>query len=381
MCGGLVLLSLSIALSEGTYGHLIDTFTRLYTGHIQIHKRDYIDKPSLYNTINDHQQLGQKLGRDHDVQSWTPRVYSVALAFIGNNTAAAKIIGIDPVSERKTTTLDRMVKAGSFLAPGPDNTVMIGARLAEVLGGQVGDEIVLVGQAADGSIANDLFTICAIIGKGGNSYQQMNCYMHLRSAQDFLVLDERVHEIALVIKSHKQSVQVADNLGNMLDDPELDIKPWQEVEKQFYKSMQADIQGMWVTLLIIIIIVGIGVLNTVLMIILERTREFGVLKALGTRPGQIFKMIVLETILLSVFAALAGLLFSLPVNFYFSLVGLDYPEPIDIGGIEITTLQAAVTLKSLVIPFLITVLTALVVSVLPAIRAARVVPIKAMRHN
>lgn len=381
MIGGLVLLSLSIALSEGTYSRIIDTFTRLYTGHVQIHKQGYLDKPSLYNTIDDYKDLCQKLGTEPNVLSWTPRLQSVALAFIGPKTAGARIIGIEPEMEQRTTTLAYKVKEGSFLNSEPDNTVMIGSNLAKVIGARVGDEMVLVGQAADGSIANDIFTVCGIIGKGGNSYERMNCYMHLRSAQNFLVLDGRIHEIALVARSYKQSLLVTDNLRRILADPELDIQPWQEVEKQFFKSMQADVQGMWITLLIIMIIVGIGVLNTVLMTILERTREFGVLKALGTRPAQVFKLIVLETAFLSIIAALAGLLISLPVNLYFSRFGLDYPAPIDIGGIEIATLQASITVRSLCLPVAITIFTALLVSILPAVRAARVVPMKAMRAH
>ena len=117
------------------------------------------------------------------------------------------------------------------------------------------------------------------------------------------------------------------------------------------------------------------------MAILERTREYGVLKALGTRPGKIFNLIILETFYLALISCFFGFAFSLIVNYLFSIYGIDYPEPVDMGGIIISTALAAVTPRSFIIPAVATVLTAILVSLWPALRAARVVPVKAMRAH
>lgn len=381
MVGGIVLLSLSLAISKGTYGRVIDLFTRMHTCHLQIHQKDYLDRPSIYRTIDDWRDLAAKCSEVPGVRSWTPRVYSAALAFQGNKTTGASLIGIDPVLEKETTTLAATIDHGTWFSSPNERVVAIGKSLADILKADVGDELVLIGQAADGSIANDLFRIIAVMGKGNNSAQQMNCYMPLETAQSFLELGERVHELALIVRDYEDAIEMAPLVAQAIGDPDLQVAPWQDVERQFYQSMKADMDGMWITLSIIMLIVAIGVLNTVLMTILERTREFGVLKALGTKPITVFWLIVTETGFLALLASVVGTILSLLLNAWFTNHGIAYPEPIDVGGIAVTKMQALITWQSFWIPVAITVCTAVLVSTLPAIRAARVMPIRAMRTH
>jgi ABC-type lipoprotein release transport system permease subunit len=158
----------------------------------------------------------------------------------------------------------------------------------------------------------------------------------------------------------------------------LEIDPWQVVESQFYRAMQADIKGNRYTIIVFTIIIAFGVLNTVLMIILERTREFGVLKALGTRPFQIFAIIVMESVFLSMISIVIGTALGMFGNWMLSIYGITYPTPIEYGGFVFDKLTARITVRSLVMPALIISATALLVSIPPAIRAARIIPVKAM---
>ena len=213
MVGGFVLASISLGISEGSYTHLIDLFTRGRTGHVQVHKRGYLDKPSVYNTLEGAGEIGKQLARLNEVEGWAPRVYSPVLAFRGAKTMGGQLVGVDPGLEGRTTRLGNRVVQGRFIGAGAVLEVVVGEGLAEVLDVQVGDEIVLIAQGADGSIANDLFAVVGIAEGGVQG--RMNCYMHLETAQEFLVLPGRVHEVAVALVDQAQARQIASRVQVM----------------------------------------------------------------------------------------------------------------------------------------------------------------------
>ncbi len=381
MAGGFALCSLSIGISDGTYLGLIEAFTRDRTGHIQIHGEGYLDRPTLYNTIDDPDRVGETIESLDVVAAWTPRVYSPVLAAAGNKTTGARIVGVLPGREARTTRLRLQVSAGRFLKGRPGLEVMLGHGLAEALGATTGGEVILIGQAADGSIANDVYRVAGIVGDAGDPYQRVALYMHLEEAQRFLELGRRVHEVAVVLADASASERVAGQLEGLLTRGPVEVSPWQVVEKAFYRAMQADLQGMWISLGIINLIVAIGVLNTVLMAIMERTREFGVLRALGTRPAAVFLLILVETALLSVLGALVGGVLGVISNTVLAEHGILYPTPVEYGGYVFDRLISMVSFRSVWIPAVLTFGTAVLVSLIPATRAARVAPARAMRTH
>ncbi len=379
MAGGCTLFALSFGLVDGTYSNVIDMFTRDRTGHIQVHKDGYLDKPSIYKTIDDPDSIGSKIESVAYVEAWAPRVYTSALAFAGTKTSGVQIVGIDPIREARTTRLKYKVKKGSFISETPLNEVVISDGLARVLKVGLGDEIALIAEGYDGSIANGLFKVIGITGKQEGSAGASMCYMHINTVQQFLSMDGGVHEIAVVLEDHEKTLKAVGLIEDALKDPTLDVEPWQVVESQFYTAMQADIKGNRWTMAILTIIIAVGVLNTVLMVILERTREFGILRALGTRPFQIFRLIVFETAFLSILSIILGTLIGIFANWWFSKYGITYSTPIEYGGFYFYKMTAKITLRSIVIPALVVFGTAVVVSIWPAIRAARIIPVKALR--
>jgi ABC-type lipoprotein release transport system permease subunit len=377
MAGGCALFALSFGLVDGSYSNVIDMFTRDHTGHIQIHKNGYLDRPSIYKTLDNADSIGSKIELVAYVQSWAPRVYTPALAFAGAKTSGVQVVGIDPIRETRTTRLKHKVKKGNFISGSPLKEVVISDRLARVLKVNLGEEIALIAEGADGSVANELFTVRGITGRKEGS--SSTCYIHINTLQEFLSLEGRVHEIAIVLKDHEKTLKAVGIIEDALKEPALDVEPWQVVESQFHSAMQADIKGNRWTIAILTIIIAVGVLNTVLMVILERTKEFGVLRALGTRPFQIFMLIVLETAFLSLISIIVGSLIGILANWWFSQYGITYSTPIEYGGFYFYKMTAKITLRSIVIPALVVFGTAVVVSVLPAIRAARIIPVKALR--
>lgn len=382
MSGGFFLLSLTLSLSEGSYNNIINIFTLDHTGHVQVHSKDYLSRPSLYKTINQSENLISLIEEYKQAKSVTPRIYGPSLAYGKDKTFPAQAIGIDPQRESNTTRLASKVSLGSFLTTEKNDQqfypVMLGFSLAKNLELTLGDELVLISQGADGSIANDIFVVAAVIGDA-NSFERSNVYMSLTAMREFLTLGDQVHELAIVLSEPEQATSFAKALSKKLVDTELSVEPWQVVESAFYKGMQADKKGSYVSMAIIIFIVSIGVLNTILMGTLERTQEFGVLKAIGTKPPTVFGLIMLESFFLAICSCVVGLLLALPTTYWLMNTGISLPEAIDMGGITFDSMRGEMSLKVYLIPTTVVILSTLLVSLYPGLRAAKISPLKALQ--
>jgi putative ABC transport system permease protein len=381
MFGGFTLCSFSIAWMDGSYNNVIDMFTRNRLGHIQIHQAQYLDRPSLYRTIDDYESVGRAVEGVKRVESWAPRVFSAGLASVGDKTTGVQIMGVDPDRESATTHLEKKVKEGRMLGAEPVSEVLLGKGLAKRLEAGIGEEVVIVSQGADGSIANDLYTIAGIVDSGDEMSDQMSLYMHIRDAQELLVLEGRAHEIAIVSTSIRKLYPLSAEIAGAIDRPDLVVEPWQEFAKSFYDAMRADQKGNWISLFIITMLVAIGVLNTVLMTVLERTREYGLMRAIGTSPFIVFQLVILEVAVMAVISVAVGFVISLGLNYWLSIDGVPLPVSLDYGGMTFHEMYTEINTRSYVIPLLCVILSAVIISVFPAIKAARTQPADAMRSH
>jgi putative ABC transport system permease protein len=381
MFGGFTLSAISIGWADGTYNRIIDMFTRNRLGHIQIHAKGYLDRPSLYTWIENYQEIGDEIQHLQGVEAWAPRLYSAGLASVGEKSAGVRIIGIDPQRESVATRFEKKVVEGRSFSPGPSHEAILGKGAARTLAAKPGQQIVIVSQGADGSIANDLYDIVGIVESGDPILDQSAFYLNLKDAQDLLVLDGRVHEIAVIVKKLSQVSGVVREIRLALNNPQLDVAPWQEFARSFYVAMQADKEGNWIMLFIVVMIVAIGVLNTVLMTVLERTREYGVMRALGTRQTQVFRLVIVEVALMAVIGLVIGFGLSLLVNHQLSIHGIAMPHPFRYGGVEFTHYYSEVNARSLYIPAITVFFSAILVSIFPALRAAHIAPARALRTH
>ncbi|HUT07404.1 MAG TPA: FtsX-like permease family protein [Candidatus Latescibacteria bacterium] len=381
MFGGFVLGSFFIAWADGTYNGIIDMFTRTRLGHIQIHAGDYLDQPSLYKTIDVLAKIGPVIEAVKGVESWAPRVDFGGLVSVGDKSAGARLTGIDPARENETTHFDRRIVEGRAFSLAPSHEAVIGSGLAKNLEAGIGGSLVVLSQAADGSMANDAYRIVGIATTGDEMTDRTSVYLHWKDAQDLMVLGDRVHEIAVVVDSLSAVPRVTRLFRERLGGQELSVEPWQVFARSFYKAMKADKEGMWITLLVVILIVAVGVLNTVLMAVLERRREYGLLKAVGTRPRQVFEMVMMEAAFLAVICILLGSVVALILNSYVSAHGIRLSEPISYGGIKLASMNTELNLRSFLIPALTVLATAGLAALFPSLKAARTVPAKTMRMH
>lgn len=189
----------------------------------------------------------------------------------------------------------------------------------------------------------------------------------------------RVHELAVTVNRLGEVDEVAQTLQDRLDGMGLEVAPWREFAAEFYKAMQADKNGMYVSLLVVILVVAITILNTILMSVLERQREYGVLRAMGTRPAQIVRMVLAETAVLALACIAVGSVIGFFLNLYFAEHGIVMSNPINWGSVQIDRMKGEVNLRSFLLPAFTVLATSLVVCIIPAIRAARTEPARTMR--
>lgn len=381
---GFILLSISYGFNEGGYANIIKAFTKAKTGHIQIHKKGYLEKPGLYSNFVYDEKISGLLEKDSTVEHFTPRIHSGGLAFLDKKTTAVQINGIDPVKEAGTTLIDRNISQGKYLDPAGSKKyeTVVTKSLADMLNLKTGDDLIIISTGADGSIANDRFKVTGIFSKDLDSLYGNAVFIPLDTVQEYLVLDNKIHEIAVMIDDYSRSFDGSIAISSELNSAGitgLSVEPWEIVEEQFYKSMLADKEGTVIVVIIIMLVVGVGVLNTVLMSILERMREYGVMKAMGATPFFIFISIVVETFLLSIFASISGLAFSLLANWPMKVYGISYPEPISVGGIFIETINSEYVAIAFYLPVIVIIISSLLASLIPAYKAASAEPVKSMR--
>ena len=190
---GYVLFTLTLSLIEGSYSNMIKLFTENHIGHIQIHSDDYLTRPKIYKSINDKSKIEQTLSVDKRVISFTPRAYSPALSFSDEKTGPVQLIGIDPEKEPTVSRLREKITEGNFFNNSQDAGdkvhALISKGLAIKLDLEINDEFVLIGQGADGSIANDIFIVSGTVGSK-SSPDKTSVYVPLTTMQAFLSLDK-----------------------------------------------------------------------------------------------------------------------------------------------------------------------------------------------
>ncbi len=381
MAFGLSFMIVSHALMIGMADQMVYFATSLNTGHIQIHQEDYLEKRSIYSNIKDPSPLLDRLN-SLGIGSSSVRAFSTALISSGPQSAGAALWGIDPASERKVTELYKHMASGSFLSPGDRGAVVLGKHLAKKLNVKPGDEVILLAQAADGSLGNEIYTVKGILNAVGAALDRTGVIISLPDLDFLLSLGGRVHEIAIRLDKPGNLEQAKAIVKSSLKDSGLEVKSWKEIMPTISQMVDLHQVSSMIILIIIFAVASLGIMNTQLMSIFERTREIGVMRAIGLGPSKVITMIALETFFMTVIAGAAGSLAGALWAFRLQTHGLDlrkYVGEIDLGGIIFDTLiKAHFSVSTVVEPLIVMVAVVLLATIYPAIRAIRISPVDAL---
>lgn len=316
-----ILLVFMVAMQTGMYAVMIDNTLRLSTGHYQIQAKDYLDHPAMYKTVEYGQQLAGEL-REQMGRYVAARGQGFGLLSSDERSYAAQITGVEANYEADISSLPGLVKQGRYLNQSDAREIVIGKVLARNLKVDIGDELTLLGSGKDGSIAADVFTIVGLFDTGNQEIDRLMAHIPLNTFQQVFSMGQDVHAVVITASSLGRADELATGLSVSAEQVLLE---WPQLHPGLMQAIKADISSALVMYLVLIILCGFSVLNTVLMAVLERTREFGIFMALGLRPVQISGLILLESFFLALLGMCIGILAGGVITAYFEVYGLSIP--------------------------------------------------------
>jgi putative ABC transport system permease protein len=311
----------------GTYGVNIKNAVEMFTGYIQIQKEGYQKNPSLNKAFKLTGDIEEKLNSSDEVISYSPRVYASGLISYEQNSFGSAIFGISPSKESETTKIMSKLNSGSFFSSDTSDKIVIGTKLLKNLKAEIGDTVVVLGQGFDGSLGNLKFKIAGTIKTGSPELDQMAIFMGVETAQELLALyGNRVHAIAIKLDDIELIEETSQKLSATSLGDEISILSWEELMPDFRQSIELDNISGIMMLMILIIIVSFGILNTVLMSVTERFNEFGVTLSIGMPPLKLASVVLIETILIALIGIAIGNILGAGINYYI------YQNPIEFGS-------------------------------------------------
>lgn len=352
-------------------------------GQIQIHARGYQQDPTIFRSFIPSERLLSLLKENREISGYAPRVQGEGLATIDQESKGVVIMGIDPQLERDLTPIAGEITRGDYLAKDEEGA-LVGEGLLQNLDGELGDSLALITQTRRGTLGAARFKVKGVFRTGVPALDEGLVYLHLEGAQRLFAFEGRL--TMLVLELHDPSRAnlnaVKQDLLTEVHSEELEVLTWPEFMPELEQILRFDSAGGYVFLLILLLVIAFGVLNTILMAVLERTKEFGMLLSLGTKPWRIFGMVLLEAFFISLIGAAGGALLGSAVSAYvvhhpLNFSGTSY-ENVASWGIK-PLIYAKLSLEVVAYPGLVMLGLGVLIALYPALRATRIEPVEAMQ--
>ena len=368
---------------DGFFENTIENSTRYITGHVQVERPGFRRELAPELALERPDALLARLRSVPGVAAAAPRVQAQGLASSAAKSEGITLVGIDPLVERGVTFIDRTLVEGEALAPGAQREAMIGRELAQKLRLKLGEKIVVMAQAADGELGTAAYRVSGIFATESASFDGAFVFVTLAAAQSLLALDARVSTINLRLDERSHTTRADEELRALFEPGELAFAPWQELLPQLEEMVQFNRVVTDILLAVLLLVVATAIMNTVFMALAERTRELGVMMALGTSPGALVRMVVYETVALLLTAALVGYAAGIAGVAYLGRAGMDlsgffqgYAAIPGLTGVVYPQLMS----QSVAPPGIALIVLGVLVSLYPATKAARLEPSVAIRH-
>jgi ABC-type lipoprotein release transport system permease subunit len=299
----------------GSYSNMINNAVKLYSGHIQVHASGYSDNRSINNTLKVNNELIDVLKSNENIKQIVPRLESFALGSSGPKTKGVLVMGIDPRKQDEMSNLSGKIIEGQYLKPG-DQAVILGKKLSQYLELGINDTIVLLSQGYHGTTAAGKYQVKGIVEIPKPDLDNKIVYLPLSASQQMYYAFDRLTTLSINLHDHQELNNTVNQLESQLSTDKYEVKSWREIMPELVQQIESDNAGGWLMLLILYIIILFGVFGTVMMMVAERRREFGVMIAVGMHKYKLAIIVTLEMLFIGFLGLLAGIAGSMPLIYY-----------------------------------------------------------------
>lgn len=368
----------------GTYDVNIRNALQVFSGFMQIQKAGYQSNPSLNKNFKLTPEIVQAVKSHPQVKGYSPRVMADGLISFKDYSQGTAIIGLDPRLEKSTTNSIDKIQEGRFFSADSENEIVVGYKLLKNLKAEIGDEVVILAQGTDGALGNLKFKIVGTVKLGSYEFDAMSAFMKLQNAQELVTMYNRVHAIAISLYKLSDIETVRDELESEISNDKIAVLPWQKVMPDFKQSIEFDnVSGIFF-LAILIVIVGFGILNTVLMSVTERFNEFGVTLSIGMKNAKLVILVFIEAGIIALLGILIGNAVGVGINYYLVQNPIEFAGPMaelyaEYGFLPVirSSLDPMIFINNSSMILLIS----LIACIYPAVKVYMLEPLKGIRYT
>lgn len=381
---GAALIVFSVSIQLGEYDLMISGTTRIYHGLLQVQKKGYLDDAKMRDSIPGALELAEKLRKKTGINAISTRANGFALVSSAQRTYGVAVTGVDYKHEKLVSIIPGLVKEGNYLSSNTANEIVIGRSLATNLKITIGDELTIMGSGRDGSIAATILPVVGIFDSGIPELDRSMVQMPIKTFQETFSMQDHAHAIVIYHEDADLALPLKNQIQQFINPLRQDLVAvtWDQVQPGIKESIELDYSSGWVMYIVLVAIITFSIMNTFLMSVLERTREFGIMLALGYKPYNIGKLVMLEALFLTVIALIIGTLIGLAVNYYFFINGLHFEGMEEIAATYNmpSTIRPQISLESTLTGPLVILVFTLLSALYPAMKLRKLKPVEAMRQ-
>ena len=375
LLGGIIIIAMSYGLNEERMNNAVET----YLSHIQIHNKSFSEEYNIKYTIDNLEGIENAINNDSRVVSYSKRIILNGMLSNSNGSYGIQVKGVDPIEEVKVTNTYEKVIEGEYFKSEKENTILVGKKLAERLNLKLKSKVVITFQDENYELTSLLYRVEGIFRSGNSRYDEANVFVKNVSITKNLPNFSGYHEIPILLTDIELRNQVKNDLisknSNNL------IEGWDDISKDLAYANEMLAAVLYIFMMIILSGLSFGIVNTMLMAILERRKEIGMLMSIGMSRFKIFLMISFETMFLSIVALPIGLILSYSIVEYYSVVGIDLSiveaglENFGVG----TRLYFKVPNQEYFIVAIMVFVISIISSIFPSVRALKINPVEATK--
>ncbi len=371
-------------MQVGTYESNIRQSLDMFSGHIQIQKKEFQLNPGLNKSFIVNDSIKTALEKNPEIIGYAPRIMSNGLIGFDGNSLGALIIGMDPEKEQKVCKIADKINDGNFLSNQRIDDIVVGYKLLKTLKAAIGDTAVILATGFDGSTGNQKFVIAGTFKLGSPEIDRMGILMNLHSADELFSMYGRVNLLAISVIHFKKVDETITQLKSEISDTTLAIMNWEEFMSDMKELMDMDVVQGYIYLGLLVLLVAFGILNTVLMSITERFKEFGIMLAIGIKNSTLVYIVLIEILIISIIGIFIGNILGFAVNSYILnnpivLTG-DFAQMYEEYGFQ-PKLFSSLNIDIFITLSLQILVIAMITYIYPAIRILKLHPLKGIRYT